>query len=135
MDGKADAPATNHPEEPGGWAGIRDQVEGRSLSSALATPAFGDNTFDELDFDLIYHDGALPPGAIGEVNNIRMSEVVVHETLDLSLVSNIVCRTPYEARTLEHLLRELNVVPPKIISSSVALFSCGWASFWMRFMR
>jgi hypothetical protein len=44
-----------------------------------------------------------------------MSEVVVHEALDLSLLSRIVCRTSHELRTFEHLLEELGVAPPKII--------------------
>jgi len=78
-----------------------------------AEPLTGDNEFDKMQFDLIYHDSALSPDRMAEVHNWRMSEVVVMTSLPLSKLSCVICRTPHEARTLRYALR--NHASPKII--------------------
>ena len=78
-------------------------VPGNFAKSGTA-PLTGDSEFDDLPFDLIYHDAPLPRDKIAEVHNWRMSEVVVKEALSLSRLSCVICRTPHEERTLRHLL-------------------------------
>jgi hypothetical protein len=75
-----------------------------NFAKSSAAPHFGDTEFDELNFDLIYHDAALSQDKIAEVHNWRMSEVVVEDNLPLSYLSYIVCRTPHEERTLRYAL-------------------------------
>jgi hypothetical protein len=86
-----------------------------NFARADATPLHGDKAFDTLDFDLIYHDGPLPAAAVGDINNKRMSEVVVKGGLDLAHLSRVVCRTQHELRTLEHLLNEAGVESPELL--------------------
>jgi hypothetical protein len=73
----------------------------------------GDAEFDKLPFDLIYHDAPLVPDRMAEVHNWRMSEVVVANSLSLSHLSCVICRTTHEERTLRYLLG--TKVPPKIM--------------------
>jgi hypothetical protein len=75
-----------------------------NFAKSGAAPLTGDAEFDKLNFDLIYHDAPLSSEKIAEVHNWRMSEVVVKDTLPLTHLSYIVCRTPHEERTLRHAL-------------------------------
>ncbi len=84
-----------------------------NFAKSDAEPLTGDAEFDQLAFNLIYHDSALPRNQITEVHNWRMSEVVVSRALSLSKLSFVVCRTVHEERTLRHLLG--GRAPPKII--------------------
>jgi ssDNA thymidine ADP-ribosyltransferase, DarT len=79
-----------------------------------AAPLVGDAEFDKLQFDLIYHDSALTSDKLAEVHNWRMSEVVVSESLALSNLSYVICRTTHEERTFRYALGK-GVAPPKII--------------------
>jgi ssDNA thymidine ADP-ribosyltransferase, DarT len=78
-----------------------------------ASPCSTNVEFDELDFDLIYHDGALSQDVMREVHNWRMSEVVVKGALSLVNLSCVVCRTIHEERTLRYFLG--NIHPPRTI--------------------
>jgi hypothetical protein len=78
-----------------------------------SAPLTGDAEFDNMEFDLVYHDGALPRDRMSEVHNWRMSEVVVLDELALSYLSFAVCRTPHEERTFRHFLGKRHL--PKII--------------------
>jgi hypothetical protein len=86
-----------------------------NFAKSGAKPLSGDTAFDTLNFDLIYHDAATTEENRAEIHNARMSEVVVRGALDLAQLSSAVCRTPHEARTLEHMLRDLGVPAPKIM--------------------
>lgn len=86
-----------------------------NFAKSGATMLSGDPDFDSLDFDLIYHDAATTVETREEIHNCRMSEVVVRNALDLSKLSSVICRTPHEARTLEHMLRTRGVAAPKIL--------------------
>jgi hypothetical protein len=78
-----------------------------------AAPLSGDVEFDKMQFELIYHDSALPQEKMAEVHNWRMSEAVVSGTLSLSDLSYVICRTIHEERTLRHSLGAK--AAPKII--------------------
>ena len=69
-----------------------------------ARPETTDEKFDELRFDLIYHDSALSDADKYDILNWRMSEVVVSGKLPLSDSTRIMCRTIHEERTLRFLL-------------------------------
>jgi hypothetical protein len=71
-----------------------------------ARPSDSDHNFDNLRFDLIYHDAATLPDQRTEIHNWRMSEVVVSRELALAKISCIVCRTIHEERTLRYMLNE-----------------------------
>jgi len=72
-----------------------------------------DRDFDNLQFDLIYHDAALTQEKGNEVRNWRMSEVVVKRELALSSLSCVICRTIHEERTLRYALKD--TIAPRII--------------------
>jgi len=86
-----------------------------NFAKTLAAPQTGDSAFDRLDFNLIYHDGALAGSAKEEVNNIRMSEVVVRDQLDLQQLAYVVCRTQHEARSLEYVLHKEGIDTSNVI--------------------
>jgi hypothetical protein len=78
-----------------------------------AAPLSGDAEFDKMQFELIYHDSALPQERLAEVHNWRMSESVISDVLPLSNLSYVICRTTHEEKTLRHALG--THAPPKII--------------------
>jgi hypothetical protein len=78
-----------------------------------AAPLSGDAEFEKMQFDLIYHDSALPQEKMAEVHNWRMSEAVVSDALSLASLSYVICRTTHEERILRHALSGL--AAPKII--------------------
>ncbi len=84
-----------------------------NFARAGAMPSSGDAEFDNLQFDLIYHDAAPPVGKMNEIHDWRMSEVVVKAELSLSKLVYIVCRTIHEERTLRFALG--NTTYPSII--------------------
>jgi hypothetical protein len=69
-----------------------------------AAPLSSDAEFDEMQFELVYHDSALTQEKMAEVHNWRMSEAVVSGILPLSYLSYVICRTIHEERTLRHAL-------------------------------
>jgi ssDNA thymidine ADP-ribosyltransferase, DarT len=78
-----------------------------NFAKTSAAPLTGEVAFDEMQFDYIYHDGPLSSDRMAEVHNWRMSEVVVANTLPLSNLSFIVCRTTHEERTLRHAVGDM----------------------------
>jgi hypothetical protein len=85
-----------------------------NFAKSGAAPQTGDAAFDELPFDLIYHDAALPPERLAEVHNWRMSEVVVRKRLLLDNLACVICRTTHEERTLRYSIKNaaarLNII-------------------------
>jgi hypothetical protein len=64
----------------------------------------GDVEFNNLNFNQIYHDSAVSRDDMASIHNMRMSEVVVPQRLDLVPLSYVVCRTIHEERYLRRLL-------------------------------
>lgn len=67
-------------------------------------PRDGDNQFDQLKFEHIYHDSAVSQDEMQHIHNMRMSEVVVPQRLSLATLNYVVCRTIHEERYLKRLL-------------------------------
>jgi hypothetical protein len=91
-----------------------------------AAPLIGDAEFDKMPFDLIYHDSPLTVDEKTEVQNWRMSEVVVSETLSLSNLSCVVCRTTHDERTFRHALGKYCI--PVIVEQKGSIFM-KWGMF------
>ncbi|TIX02483.1 MAG: DUF4433 domain-containing protein [Mesorhizobium sp.] len=64
----------------------------------------GDAQFDRLNFEQIYHDSAVSQETMQEIHNMRMSEVVIPQRLDLGTLTHVVSRTIHEERHLKRLL-------------------------------
>jgi hypothetical protein len=62
------------------------------------------NAFDELPFEMIYHDGAPKPAEKDEVLQSRRAQVQVPSPLTLESLQLIWCRSEAEAETLRTLL-------------------------------
>jgi hypothetical protein len=87
-------------------------VAGNFARSGSA-PCDSDSEFDDLQFELIYHDSPTSRDVMSEIHNWRMSEVVVYQELPLLNLSYIICRTLHEERTLRHMLG--TTIAPRII--------------------
>jgi hypothetical protein len=77
----------------------------RNFAIGSVTPSFDEAGFDQIDFNLVYHDSAPPRNMGDEIRRRRMAEVVV--PTELALQDNlklIVCRTAYDVITLKYLL-------------------------------
>ncbi|MER9596681.1 MULTISPECIES: DarT ssDNA thymidine ADP-ribosyltransferase family protein [unclassified Mesorhizobium] len=83
-------------------------VSGNFASQALA-PLQGDNNFNLLNFQYIYHDSGVSPEMKQTIHDARMAEVVVRNELSLAHLKAVVCRTIHEERMLRHLLRASDV--------------------------
>jgi hypothetical protein len=86
-----------------------------------ASPLTGDSEFDNMQFELIYHDSALAQDRMALVHNWRMSEVVVLASLPLSNLSYVICRTPHEERSFRHALGN-HAVPKIIVEQKGSIF-------------
>lgn len=84
-------------------------VAGNFASQALQ-PQQGDNNFNNLNFDYIYHDSPVTPDMKQLIQDARMAEVVVRDTINLDQhLKAVVCRTIHEERMLRHLIQGTNV--------------------------
>lgn len=92
-----------------------------NFAKGSATAQTGDANFDLLDFDLIYHDAAPPAERMAEIHNWRMSEVVVADSLPLTNLSYVICRTIHEERTLRHAIKGL-AAPSIIVEQKGSIF-------------
>lgn len=79
-----------------------------------AAPLSGDENFDKLDFEVIYHDSPFSADQMQHYQNARMSEVVVRDRLSLEFLDAVICRTIHEERTLRHRLALAGLLPPPI---------------------
>jgi hypothetical protein len=84
-----------------------------NFAKSGAGPREDDVNFGKLPFDMIYHDAVPPSEKMNEIQNWRMSEVVVQKRLSLESLSYVICRTIHEERTLRHALA--GQILPKII--------------------
>jgi ssDNA thymidine ADP-ribosyltransferase, DarT len=80
-----------------------------------STPLSGDDNFNTLNFDNIYHDGATTEINRQTIHRARMAEVVVAGAIPLQHVNAIVCRTIHEERTLKYRLRHFTRIAPRIV--------------------
>lgn len=62
-----------------------------------------DAEFDQLDFSKVYHDSG-SGGDMQEIRNLRMSEVVIPQRMNLNALRSVVCRNIHEERYLRWLL-------------------------------
>ncbi len=92
-----------------------------NFAKTAAAPLTGDADFDKMQFELIYHDGALTRDRLAEVHNWRMSEVVVSDALSLSNLSLVICRTTHEERSLRYAIGT-GSVPRLIVEQKGSIF-------------
>lgn len=65
----------------------------------------GVDSFSDLDFQKIYHDGSFPPGS--DIKQYRHTEVIRRDGLPISdIIRGIACRSIAEKQTLLYLLRK-----------------------------
>jgi hypothetical protein len=60
--------------------------------------------FAKAPFELIYHEGVIPPEKRDEIIACRHAEVIIPRSLDLTFLRAVVCRSPAELSTLKYLL-------------------------------
>ncbi|MCJ8028252.1 DUF4433 domain-containing protein [Shinella yambaruensis] len=90
-------------------------VPGNFASTAMQ-PLSGNESFDALNFEYIYHDSAPSPDIMHMIQDARMAEVVVLNSLTLQHLKAVVCRTIYEEQMLRHMLRDFDVSRIKFIT-------------------
>lgn len=73
-----------------------------NFANSGAAPLSGDDFFDSLRFDDIYHDSPVNDQNRDKITRSRMAEVVVPHELPLSFCKAILVRNPFDQRTVEH---------------------------------
>lgn len=87
-----------------------------NFASAAMQPLTGDANFDTLNFEYIYHDSKPSSDIMNVVQDARMAEVVVLNSLPLKHLKAVVCRTIYEEQMLRYLLRDVDISKIKFIT-------------------
>ena len=79
----------------------------RKMAHAGIVPGDDEGYFDSIDFTKVYHDSAIAdPVLRNEINDRRMAEVLVPDELPLNATLDmIICRTQFDAISLQHLMR------------------------------
>jgi hypothetical protein len=90
--------------------------------AVVQAPLDGDAAFNQFDFQKIYHDGPTNDANRQEIHRARMAEVVVRHSLPLQTLRAVVCRSPYEERTLRYYLRDFDNLPPIITERNGNVF-------------
>jgi hypothetical protein len=89
--------------------------------------------FNNIDFGKVYHDsGISDPVQRAEINDRRMAEVLVPDELPLDgTLSLILCRTNFDALTLQHLLRAHDPAwraRLRVVTKPAEMFFC-WGAY------
>lgn len=105
----------------------------RKMAHAGIAPGNDEAYFDSIDFGKVYHDsGISDPFQRAEINDRRMAEVLVPDELPLdATLKSILCRTNFDATTLQHLLRTHNPswqTKLRVVTKPAEMFFC-WGSF------
>lgn len=113
----------------------RPQVQfcDRKMAHVGIAPGNDEAYFNNIDFGSVYHDsGILDPARRAEVNDRRMAEVLVPDELPLDgSLKLILCRTNFEALTLQHILRAHDPAwrsKLRVATKPAEVFFC-WGSF------
>lgn len=93
-----------------------------NFANTGAIPMSGDDDFERLDFDMIYHDSAPPRDRMNEYHNARMAEVVVSRELSLEYCRGLVVRNEYDRRSLDFALHGLADTPKVFLDQASAVF-------------
>jgi hypothetical protein len=89
--------------------------------------------FNNIDFSRVYHDSGISDSvARAEINDRRMAEVLVPGDLPLDgTLKTIVCRTQFDAITLQHLLRTHDPAwrsKLRVVTKPAEMFFC-WGTY------
>lgn len=87
-----------------------------------AAPSDGDAEFSKIDFSKVYHDSAPPREQMAEIQNYRMSEVVVRGGIDLSLARGAIVRNHYDSLSLDHVLGRVGRACKIFVDTNDAIF-------------
>lgn len=94
-----------------------------NFAIAGSQPQTGDQAFNELDFDKIYHDSKPPEGRQDEYLNARMAEVIFCCPLSLNRCKALIFRNDFDSETFRSgLLPEDLQVPEQFIDTNSAIF-------------